>query len=125
MKKITSILTIASLLIINAVSAAETVTQKDIIGTWTVTGESHGKDKKPKKVNNTWDFDAAGVLHTISKDIRTDTLTYSTTYKVENGLLLKEIMGRSGKYDRCKIDLKDKEMVLECGNMYYFLTKTK
>lgn len=124
MNKITTILALASMLAISAVDATETVTQKDIIGTWKVWAESHGKGKEKKNVSNTWEFNAAGVLRAISKDIRTETLDYSTTYKVENGVLSKEKMGRPGKYDHCNIDLKGAEMVLECGNMYYFLTKS-
>jgi hypothetical protein len=124
MKKTTQILTVALMLMISAIATAETVTQQDLIGTWKVWAESHGKDKEKKLLANVWNFNEAGVLHAVSKDLRTDTLDFSTSYKVENGVLLKERMGRPGKFEHCVIDLKGAEMVLGCGNMYYFLTKT-
>jgi hypothetical protein len=112
------------LLFIATVNAEETV--KDtlgIMGKWKVWAESPSKDKEKKTVDNLWEFKANGVLHAISEDPRTKTLDLTTHYRIEDGAIMKEKVGRPGKFDRCTVEKKDAEMILSCPGLYFFMKK--
>lgn len=122
-KKIT-ILILTALLFMTVASAEETV--KDtigIIGKWKVWAESPTKEKEKKLVDNLWEFRADGVLHAISEDPRTKTLDLTTKYHIENGAIMKERIGRPGKFDRCTVEKKGAEMILGCPGLYFFIKK--
>lgn len=124
MIKIITILTLSSLLLMTTVNAAEPV--KDtlgVIGKWKVWGESATKDKQKKMIDNLWEFRADGVLHAVSTDPRTKTLDLTTKYYIEDGAIMKERVGRPGKFDRCVVEKKDAEMILGCPGLYFFMTK--
>jgi hypothetical protein len=122
-KKIT-LLALASLLFVTTANAEETV--KDtlgIVGKWKVWAESPSKEKEKKAVDNLWEFRTDGVLHAISEDPRTKTLDLSTKYRIEDGVIMKEKVGRPGKFERCTVEKKDAEMILGCPGLYFFMKK--
>jgi hypothetical protein len=122
-KKIT-LLALALLLFVTTANAEETV--KDtlgIVGKWKVWAESPSKEKEKKAVDNLWEFRTDGVLHAISEDPRTKTLDLSTKYRIEDGVIMKEKVGRPGKFERCTVEKKDAEMILGCPGLYFFMKK--
>jgi hypothetical protein len=122
-KKIT-ILAVVVLLFVPAVNAEEAITDTlGVIGKWKVWGESPNEEKEKKKVDNIWEFKSNGDLHAVSEDPRTKTLDLTTKYYIEDGMVMKQKVGRPDKYDRCGVQITGDEMILKCPGLYFFMTK--
>jgi hypothetical protein len=122
-KKITA-LALVSVFFVATVHAEETV--KDtlgIVGKWKVWAESASKDKEKKMVDNLWEFQPNFVLHAISHDPRTGTMDFKSKYNIENGKLMKEKIGRPGKFEACSVEKTADGIILGCPGLYFFMTK--
>ena len=122
MKKIT-LLALSSILMMGAAHAEPVKDTLGVIGKWKVWAESPSKDKEKKMIDNSWEFQADGVLHAISKDPRTKTLDLTAKYYIEDGAIMKEKAGRPGKFEKCTVEKKDADMILGCPGLYFFMKK--
>ena len=112
-----------------ALSAHADVVLKDeseILGKWQVTAEAAKLDGEKKKVIVEWEFQTGGVLQTIATDAggRTNEMHIPVKYSVENGVIKKQVSPGREKFEDCKvIEKNDKDMILKCPFLYFFLTK--
>jgi hypothetical protein len=112
-----------------ALSAQADVVLKDsseILGRWKLTAESAKLDGEKKKVIVEWEFKEGGVLETIATDAggRTNEMHIPIQYKVEDGLIKKQVSPGREKFEDCKVVEKNgSEMILKCTFLYFFLTK--
>jgi hypothetical protein len=112
-----------------ALSANADVALKDeseILGKWKVTAEAAKLDGEKKKVIVEWEFQPGGVLQTIATDAggRTNEMHISIQYKVEDGVIKKQVSPGREKFENCKVVEKNgSDMILKCPFLFYFLTK--
>ncbi|MEQ1546387.1 hypothetical protein [Methyloglobulus sp.] len=112
-----------------ALSANADVALKDnseILGKWQVTAESPKLDGEKKKVIVEWDFRNDGVLMSKATDVggRTLEMNIPVQYRVEDGVIKKQVAPGREKFETCKVVEKNgSEMILKCPFLYYFLTK--
>jgi hypothetical protein len=112
-----------------ALSANADVVLKDnseILGKWKVTAESAKLDGEKKKVIVDWEFQPDGTLMTIATDAggRTKEMHIPIKYRVEDGVIKKQVSPGRDKFDDCKvIERKGDDMILKCPFLYFFLTK--
>jgi hypothetical protein len=112
-----------------ALSAQADVVLKDeseILGKWKVTAEAAKLDGEKKTVIVEWDFQSGGVLQTIATDAggRTNEMHIPIKYRVENGVIKKQVSPGREKFEDCKVIEKNaSEMILKCPFLYFFLTK--
>jgi hypothetical protein len=112
-----------------ALSAQADVVLKDeseILGKWKVTAEAAKLDGEKKTVIVEWDFQSGGVLQTIATDAggRTNEMHIPIKYRVENGVIKKQVSPGREKFEDCKVIEKNaSEMILKCPVLYFFLTK--
>ncbi len=112
-----------------ALSANADVVLKDnseILGKWKVNAESAKLDGEKKKVIVEWDFQADGVLMTTATDSggRTKEMHIPIKYRVEDGVIKKQVSPGREKFDDCKvIEKQGSDMVIKCPFLYFFLTK--
>lgn len=112
-----------------ALSANADVELKDnseILGKWKVTAESAKLDGEKKKVIVEWEFQPDGTLMTIATDSggRTKEMHIPIKYRVEDGVIKKQVSPGREKFDDCKvIERKGDDMILKCPFLYFFLTK--
>jgi hypothetical protein len=112
-----------------ALTASADVVLKDeseILGKWKVTAEAAKLDGEKKKVIVEWEFAPGGVLKTISTDSngRTNEMHISIQYKVEDGVIKKQVSPGREKFENCKVVEKNgSDMILKCPFLFYFLTK--
>jgi hypothetical protein len=112
-----------------ALSANADVTLKDnseILGKWKVTAESPKLDGEKKKVIVEWDFRNDGVLMSKATDVggRTLEMNIPVQYRVEEGVIKKQVAPGREKFETCKVVEKNgSDMILKCPFLFYFLTK--
>ena len=112
-----------------ALSANADVVLKDsseILGKWKVTAESPKLEGVKKKLIVEWDFQVGGVLMSKATDVggRTLEMNIPVQYKVEDGVIKKQVAPGREKLESCKVIEKNgSEMILKCPFLYYFLTK--
>jgi hypothetical protein len=100
--------------------------ESEILGKWKVTAEAAKLDGEKKKVIVEWDFQAGGVLQTVATDSggRTNEMHIPIKYKVEDGVIKKQVSPGRDKFENCKVvERKGDEMILKCPFLFYFLTK--
>lgn len=96
----------------------------DIIGTWEVTAEAIKYDGEKKALNTTWTFKDGGILDTVAKDPRTETIRVPLKYTVEDGAIVKQSVPGREKFESCVVLRKDTNtMDIKCKFLYFFLTK--
>jgi hypothetical protein len=112
-----------------ALSANADVTLSDkseILGKWKVTAESPKLDGEKKKVIVEWDFQDGGVLMSKATDVggRTLEMNIPVQYRVEDGVIKKQVAPGREKFESCKVvEKKGSDMILKCPFLFYFLTK--
>jgi len=112
-----------------ALSANADVVLKDnseILGKWKVTAEAAKLDGEKKKVIVEWDFQDGGVLMSKATDVggRTLEMNIPVQYRVEDGVIKKQVAPGREKFESCKVvEKKGSEMILKCPFLFYFLTK--
>lgn len=127
MKTITSLLSLCAALI--AFSANAEIKLQDnskILGKWRVTGEALAIDKERKALNVSWEFQRDGTLMTVAEDSlgRTKEMDIAIKYRVEDGVIKKQSAPGREKYEDCAvIELDDKDMVLRCRSLFFFMTR--
>lgn len=100
--------------------------QSEIIGKWKLYAEAGKLDGEKKNVNIEWNFTADGVIHTKGTDSlgRTEEMNIPVAYKIEDGVIKKEIAPGRGKFESCKVvEKSDTDMTIKCTFQYFFLTK--
>ncbi len=100
--------------------------ESEILGKWKVTAEAAKLDGEKKKVIVEWEFLPGGVLKTIATDAggRTNEMHISIQYKVEDGVIKKQVSPGREKFENCKVVEKNgSDMILKCPFLFYFLTK--
>lgn len=126
-KKYLEILSLSAIFF--ALSAHADVILKDeseILGKWKVTAEAAKLDGEKKKVIVEWEFLPGGVLQTISTDSngRTNEMHIPIQYRVEDGIIKKQVSPGREKFENCKVVEKTgSDMILKCPFLYFFLTK--
>lgn len=128
--RIKNYFTYLSLIALNvALPAYADVSLKDnseIVGKWTMTGESLKLEGERKSVTSAWEFKADGTLISVATDSlgRTKEMTVAVKYLIEDGLLKKQVSPGREKYESCSVVQKEgADMVLRCTNLFLFLTK--
>lgn len=112
-----------------ALSANADVALKDnseILGKWKLYAESAKLDGEQKKVIVEWDFQDGGVLMTRATDAggRTKEMLIPIQYRVEDGVIKKQVSPGREKFEDCKVvEKKGSEMILKCPFLFFFLTK--
>ncbi len=100
------------------VSAADQpVTTDQLLGSWKLEGTAHKKGAAVNPENQTWNFRSDGTLKSVAEDHRAaDTISLIVKYKLEDGALLVERVGRSGRWNRFKVlEVSDTAMTLKGG----------
>lgn len=127
MKTITTALSLfATLVALSAQAEVKLQDNSKILGKWTVTAEAAGLDKNKKALNVTWDFQKDGTLMTIGEDTlgRTKEMDIPIKYMVENGVIKKQQSPGREKYEDCSVvEMSDKDMILKCKYLYFFMTR--
>ncbi|WP_411728388.1 hypothetical protein [Methyloglobulus sp.] len=112
-----------------ALSANADVALKDeseILGKWKVTAEAAKLDGEKKKVIVEWDFQGGGILMSKATDTggRTLEMLIPIKYKVEDGVIKKQVSPGREKFEDCKVvEKKGSDMILKCPFLFFFLTK--
>lgn len=112
-----------------ALSANADVILKDnseILGKWKVTAEAAKLDGEKKNVIVEWDFQDGGILMTKATDAggRTKEMNIPIQYKVEGGVIKKQVAPGREKFEDCKVvEKQGSEMILKCPFLFFFLTK--
>lgn len=130
MKKITTmIVSLAALFITSAVNA-EPVNLEDnskILGKWHVDAAAAALHKEKRAQDSVWDFKNDGTILTSGKDVvsgRTGMMSIKLKYSIEDGKIKRQTSPGREKYESCAVtELTDKEMVLKCTYLYYFMSK--
>lgn len=126
-KKLLAVLPVAMIFFaLSAQAEVALIDEAEILGNWKLTAESAKLDGEKKKVIVEWDFLPNGVLNTISTDAggRTKEMHITIKYKVEDGVLKKQVSPGREKFEDCKVVEKTgSDMILKCPFLYYFLTK--
>jgi hypothetical protein len=126
-KRYLGLLPVAAIFI--ALSAHADVALKDeseILGKWKVTAEAAKLDGEKKAVIVEWNFQGGGILETTATDAggRTNEMHIPIKYRVEDGVIKKQVSPGREKFEDCKVVEKNgSEMILKCPFLYYFLTK--
>ena len=96
----------------------------DVLGLWSVTAEALKYDGEKKALDITWEFKEGGILNTVAKDPRTETIRVPLSYSVEDGMLVKQSVPGRQKFETCTVLKKDAtSMDIKCKFLYFFLTK--
>lgn len=127
MKTITSFLALClTLATFSANAEIKLQDNSKILGKWRVTGEALALDKERKALNVSWDFQRDGTLMTVGEDSlgRTKEMDIAIKYRVEDGIIKKQTSPGREKYEDCAvIELSDKDMVLRCRSLFFFMTR--
>lgn len=125
MKKNKILLLIASLLMASSVNAKVVLEDNTVLlGKWKLYAETAALHKEKKELQIKWDFKKDGTLKTSAKDPRTGPLSVNVTYKVEDGVIKKQVQPGMSKMETCSVEkLEGKDMILKCPFLYYFLEK--
>lgn len=127
MKKITTLVSLTIAVLAGTAHAeVKLADNSKLLGKWLVTAEAAALDKEKKALNVSWEFKKDGILATRGEDTlgRTKELNIDVKYAVENGGIKKQTSPGREKYEQCTVvELNDKDMILKCQYLYYFLTK--
>lgn len=130
MKKTIKLLLLSTVFVAFSASAKEkTIELEDnsrILGKWKITAEAAAKHKTKTPLNINWDFQKDGILHTWAKDTRnrTGAMSINVKYSIEDGVIKKQSSPGREKYETCKVtDLDEKEMILHCKYLYFFMER--
>lgn len=127
MKKITTALSLLTALA--AFSANAEIKLEDnskILGKWQVTHEALALDREKKALQVTWEFKKDGTLITTGEDARSGigAMNIPIKYSVVDGVIKKQSMPGREKYENCAVvDFTEKNMILHCKFLYFFLTR--
>ena len=105
------------------------LTQADILGTWTIDGESINADgTDSKEMSSVWTFRNDGTMEGVSTDTnkhaRISEFRAIIKYSIEDGKLNKQNSPGRSKFDLCTaIEKNGPKMTLECNHIYFFMTK--
>jgi hypothetical protein len=127
MKKITTLLSLLAALV--AFSANADVKLQDnskILGKWQVTHEALALDREKKPLHVTWEFQKDGTLVTTGEDARSGigAMNIPIKYSVADGVIKKQISPGREKYEDCAVvEVSDKDMILKCKFLYFFMTR--
>lgn len=116
------------------VNAETALTEKDILGNWTVNFEAN--DAKgasgsvgSSAVSRTWTFKSDGVLTSTIKDNHPNArnqskIAASLKYRIEDGKLIMQVAPGRSKEDVCSaLEMEGADLLLKCRFLYYSLTK--
>ena len=98
----------------------------EIQGKWNLYAEASTLDGEKKNVNIEWDFTQNGIIKTTATDTRgrTEEMKIDVAYKIEDGVIKKELAPGRGKFESCKVvDKSDTDMTIKCTFQYFFLTR--
>ncbi len=127
MKTITTLLTLfAAFVAFNAAADVKLENNAKLLGKWRVTAEAPALDKDKKKLNVTWEFQKDGTLMTIGEDTvgRTKEMDIPIKYSVADGVIKKQASPGRDKYEDCAVvEMSDKDMILKCKYLYFFLSR--
>lgn len=127
MKIITTLLTLVVAVAATAVNAeVKLADNSKILGKWLVKAESLGLEKEKKALHVSWEFLSNGTLKTSGEDTlgRTSTMDIDIKYSVANGMINKQVTPGREKYEDCAVvEMSDKDMILKCKNLYFFLSR--
>ena len=127
MRTITTLLSlIAALASFSANAEVKLEDNSKILGKWQVTAEAAALDKEKKALNATWEFQKDGTLKTIAEDTRgrTKAMDIAIKYEVVDGMIKKQTSPGREKYEECAVvEMNDKDMILKCKYLYFFLTR--
>lgn len=127
MKTITTLLALCAALV--AFSANAEVKLEDnskILGKWQVTHEALALDREKKPLHVTWEFQKDGTLITTGEDARSGIgeMNIPIKYSVADGVIKKQVSPGREKYEDCSVvEMNDKNMVLKCKFLYFFMTR--
>ncbi len=105
------------------------LSQEELLGEWQINAEAitlEGRGKKELK--STWTFHKDGTIEGLSNDTnahaRISEMRSSLNYSIENGKLRKQIApGRTRTEDCVAVKKELPNLVLECNQIYFFMTK--
>lgn len=113
-----------------AAQADVKLTKADVVGKWLVQAEALSADQKKglKELNSTWTFSEDGTMEGHSSDTnkhaRVAEFRASVQYSIEDGKMKKQASPGRSKVDICTaIELTPPKMVLECNQIFFFMTK--
>jgi hypothetical protein len=128
MKKIITLLALMTLLFTSAANAKKYIELEDnsrILGKWKLYAETAALHKTKKMVQNEWNFRDNGILTSTAFDPRLDgKKSVNVSYKVEDGVIKKQIQPGRDKTESCKVvKLEDDNMILHCRFLYYLFKR--
>lgn len=101
----------------------------EILGTWSVDAESIDRTGEgSRRLETLWTFNQDGTMTGESIDSQQHTrlgkMRAVVNYKLENGLLIRQIAPGRAKQENCKaVEKNGKKLVLKCVSVYFFMTK--
>ena len=101
----------------------------EILGSWSVDAESINRNGEgSRRLETIWTFNQDGTMVGESVDsqqhARIGKMRAVIKYKIENGLLIKQVAPGRSKQETCKaVEKNGKKLVLKCTLLYFFLTK--
>ncbi|BCG64369.1 MAG: hypothetical protein methR_P2142 [Methyloprofundus sp.] len=128
MKKIITLLALATMLFTSTANAKKYIELEDnsqILGKWKLYAETAALHKTKKMVQNEWIFRDNGILTSVAFDPRLDgKKSINVTYKVEDGVIKKQVQPGRDKVENCKVvKLEGDDMILHCRFLYYLLRR--
>jgi len=127
MKTITTLLSLCAALVAFSVNAEVKLDDNSkILGKWIITHEAAALDKEKKALNVTWEFKKDGTLLAVGTDAggRTKEMDISVKYSVVDGYIKKQASPGREKYEDCHVvEMSDKDMILKCKYLYFFMTR--
>ena len=129
MKKSNTLLPLIALLMSASFAQAEDIKLEDnssILGKWKLYAEAPALHKEKKEVNISWDFKKNGTLFMAATDARSRTgkTSIKVKYSIEDGKIKKQAQPGREKYESCRvIKQENKEMVLKCKYLFFFLKR--
>jgi hypothetical protein len=101
----------------------------EILGNWSVDAESlHRSGEGSRRLDTIWTFNPDGTMIGESIDSQQHTrlgkMRAVVKYKLENGLLIRQMAPGRSKQEACKaVEKSGKKLVLKCTSVYFFMTK--
>lgn len=132
MKKITKLLSLAVIFTACSVNAAkiEIIELEDnskILGKWHVYAAAPARHKEKRAQDAVWNFKNDGTMTVAGKDVvsgRTNMMLLTLKYSIENGQIRRQSSPGREKYESCGVvELSEKDMILKCPFLFYYLKK--
>lgn len=126
MKKNKIILMIASMLLASSVNAQVKLEDNSLIlGKWDLYAEAPAMHKEKKAVKIQWEFKKGDELRTSGVDPRTGgPFNVAVKYSIEDGAIKKQVQPGRSKTETCNVKkLDDKDMILQCKYLFFFLKR--